>query len=226
MGTAIGEILPLAVALACGPLPIIALVLILVSADAKSTGVGFVIGRLAGLAGIVAVTLVIFAFIGDPSFGHRSHPAPAVSIARIVIGVVLIGLGVRGWLNRNEPTKPSPIAKRVDGLKFGGAVGMGVLVCVVDPSCLALGLLAGVDIGGAKAPIATTIVVAIGFVVVATISVTVPLLAYLAGGQAAERKIVGVKTWLLSNEQAVMMVLFFVIGAMLVGRGIRDLAGL
>ena len=226
MGNAIGEIFPLAVALACGPLPIIALVLILVSSDARRNGVGFVIGRLVGLSAIVAVTLVIFSLIGDPSFGHRGHPAPATSIARIVIGVALIGLGVRYWLKRNEPEKPSPIAKHVDGLNFGSAIGMGVLVCVVDPSCIALGLLAGVDIASAKAAIPTAILVAAGFVLVSTVSVTVPFLAYLAGGQAAERKIAGVKTWLLSNEKAVMMVLFFVVGAMLVGRGIRDLAGL
>jgi hypothetical protein len=99
-------------------------------------------------------------------------------------------------------------------------------VCVVDPSCLAIGLLAGVDIAAAKGPITSAIVVAIGFVVVSTITVIVPLLAFLAGGQTAQRKIAGVKEWLLSNEQAVMMVLFLVIGAMLVGRGIRDLTGL
>lgn len=226
MGSAIGELFPLAVALACGPLPLIALVLILVSQDARKNGVGFVIGRLAGLSAIVAVTLVIFSLIGDPSFGHHGHPSPAVSIARIVIGVVLIVLGARSWLKRNEPDKPSPIARRVDGLTAKGAIGMGVLVSVVDPSCLALGLLAGVDIASARAPIATAVLVAAGFVLVATVSVTIPLLVYLAGGQAAERKIAGVKDWLLSNEKAVMMVLFFVIGAMLVGRGIRDLAGL
>jgi threonine/homoserine/homoserine lactone efflux protein len=226
MGSAIGELFPLAVALACGPLPIIALVLILVSKDARSNGLGFVAGRLIGLSAIVAVTLVIFSLIGDPSFGHHGHPSPAVSIARIVIGAALIGLGVWKWRKRNEPEEPSAIAKRVDGLTAGGALRMGVLVCVVDPSCLALGLLAGVDIADAKTPIASAIVVAAGFVLVSTISIIIPMLAFLAGGQSAQRKIGAVKDWLLSNEQAVMMVLCFVVGAMLVGRGIRDLAGL
>jgi hypothetical protein len=87
-------------------------------------------------------------------------------------------------------------------------------------------LLAGVDIASARGPISTAVLVAAGFVLVATVSVTIPLLMYLAGGQAAERKIAGVKDWLLANENAVMMVLFLVVGAMLVGRGIRDLAGL
>jgi hypothetical protein len=48
---------------------------------------------------------------------------------------------------------------------------------------------------------------------------------HLAGGQAVRARLVGVKGWLESNEKAVMMVLFLIIGAMLIGRGIRDLAG-
>jgi hypothetical protein len=53
----------------------------------------------------------------------------------------------------------------------------------------------------------------------------VPLAGYLVGGQAARARLVGVKGWLLSNEKAVMIVLILIIGAMLIGRGIRDLAG-
>ena len=43
VGRAIG--VPLAVALAAGPLPVIAIMLILVSDDANAKGVGFVLGR-------------------------------------------------------------------------------------------------------------------------------------------------------------------------------------
>ena len=226
MGNAIGEIFPLAVALALGPLPIMAVVLILVSDDARAKGIGFVVGRLVGLFAIVAATLVIFSIIGDPSLGHRGHPLPAVSIARIVIGVAAIGLGVRAWLRRNEPAEPSRIARRVDGLNVRSAIGMGLLVSAVDPASISLGLLAGVDIAAARPSVAEAVIVAAAFVVVSTVTITVPLLIYLAGGQAAQRRLAGVKEWLLSNEKAVMMVLFFVIGAMLVGRGIRDLTGL
>ena len=56
-------------------------------------------------------------------------------------------------------------------------------------------------------------------------TITVPLVGYLAGGQAARNRLVGVKGWLLSNEKAVMIVLFLIIGAMLIGRGITDLSG-
>ena len=98
VGKAIGEILPLAVALAAGPLPIIAILLILVSED------------------------VIFSVIGDPALGHRDHPRPAMSVARIVIGVLAIALAGRMWRRRNEPSRPSLLTRRVgraDRQRFG-----------------------------------------------------------------------------------------------------------
>jgi hypothetical protein len=225
VGTAIGEILPLAVALALGPLPIIALVLILVSDNAGAKGIGFVVGRIVGLALIVAAGLVIFSMINDPGLVHRGHPRPAVSVGRMVIGVVLIALACRMWLRRNEPSKSSPLTRRVDGLTAKGSVGLGLLVSVVDPTSLSLGFLSGIDVAAARVALPTAVAVAAAFVALATLTITVPLLVYFVGGQAARARLEGIKGWLLSNEKAVMMVLFLVIGAMLIGRGIRDLAG-
>lgn len=225
MGKAIGEILPLAVALAAGPLPIIAIMLILVSDEARAKGVGFVFGRIAGLALIVAAGLVIFSLIDDPALANPAHPRPAMSVARIVIGVVLMALACRMWLRRNEPARPSLLTRRVDGLTTKGSVGLGLMVSVVDPASISLGFLCGVDIAAARMPVPTAVVVAAAFVALSTVTITVPLAGYLAGGQAVRARLVGVKGWLQSNEKAVMMVLFLLIGAMLIGRGIRDLAG-
>jgi hypothetical protein len=226
VGTAIGEILPLAVALAAGPLPIIAIMLILVSEDAKAKGVGFVVGRITGLALIVAAGLVIISLIDDPALGHRSdHPRPAISVARIVIGLLLVALAYRMWRRRNEPSRPSLLTRRIDGLTAKGSVGLGLLVSVVDPASISLGFLTGVDIAAARLPVPTDVIVAAAFIALATVTITVPLVGYLVGGQAARARLVGVKAWLSSNEKAVMMVLFLLIGAMLIGRGIRDLAG-
>ncbi|MFG1931163.1 GAP family protein [Mycobacterium sp. NPDC048908] len=224
MGRAIGEILPLAVALAAGPLPIIAIMLILVSQDAKAKGIGFASGRVAGLALIVAAGLVIFSLVDDPALADHSHPRPAMSVARIVIGVALILLAWRNWRRRNEPSKPSPLTRRVAALTAKGSVGLGMVLSVVDPASISLGLLSGVDIAAARLPVPTAVIVACAFIVLATVTVTVPLAAYLVGGQAARDRLVGIKVWLETNEKAVMVVLFLLVGAMLIGRGIRDLA--
>ena len=55
MGSVIGEILPLAVGIAISPVPIIAVILMLLSPRAKATSVGFLLGWLFGI--IVAIVL-------------------------------------------------------------------------------------------------------------------------------------------------------------------------
>ena len=168
---------------------------------------------------------MIFSLIDDPGLAQRNHPRPVMSVARIVIGVVLVALAYRMWRRRNEPSKPSPLTRRVDALTASGSVGLGLLVSVVDPASISLGFLSGVDIAAARQPVPTAVLVACAFVALSTVTITVPLAAYLAGGQAARDRLVGIKGWLQTNEKAVMMVLFLMIGAMLIGRGIRDLAG-
>lgn len=227
MGNLIGEILPLAVALAAGPLPIVAVMLILASEGARAKGVAFVGGRLAGLGLLVGGALAIFSVIDDPTLGHRGHPAPAMSIGRIVIGVVLIGLAARMWHRRGAESdgQPSPLVRRVDGLSVRGSFGMGLAVTAIDPASLSVGVLVGLDIAAARLPVATGVLVAVAFVLASTVTVTGPLLAYLVGGEGARRRLADLKGWLLANEKTVMMVLFLMIGAILIGRGIRELAG-
>lgn len=226
MDNLIGELFPLAVALATGPLPIIALMLILASDGATAKGLGFVGGRIAGLAVLVGGALVIASLVDDPDLGHRAHPSAVVSIIRIAVGVLLVGLAVRMWLRRGlvPSGEPSKLARRVDGASPGGAFGLGLAVTAIDPASLSIGVLVGFDIAAARAGTPTAVAFAVAFVLLATVNVTLPLLAYLVGGDTARRKLAALKVWLQTNEKTVMMVLFLMIGAILIGRGIRDLA--
>jgi hypothetical protein len=216
----------LAVALAVGPLPIIAMMLILTSESARPKGIAFVCGRLVGLLLFVGGALVIFTAINDPNMGHRGHPTPVVSILRIVVGVVLIGLAVRIWRRRGAESngQPSPLVRRVDGLTVRGSFGMGLAVTAIDPASISIGVLVGLDIAAARLSVVNDVIFTVAFILLATVTVTGPLLAYLAGGDGAQRRLASLKGWLLANEKTVMMVLFVLIGAMLIGRGIRELA--
>jgi Sap, sulfolipid-1-addressing protein len=59
MGQAIGNVLPLAVAVAIFPVPIIAVVLLLGSDRGLAKGVAFVVAWGVGLAGVGAIALVL-----------------------------------------------------------------------------------------------------------------------------------------------------------------------
>ena len=222
----IGELLPFAVAMAVSPMFVIVVVLILVSDGARAKGLAFVSGRLLGVALILAVVYGVFAAIGGHHVAHQGPPSPTASIIRMLVGAALIVYAARLFRNRPKPGEdppPSAMMRRVDGLTAPKAFVMGLLLSFLDPASLSLGFVAGLDLAESGAPSLASIVVAVGFVLVATVTVTVPLTIYLVGGAAAEAKLGDVKTWLVTNEKTVMMVLFLIIGVVMIGRGIRAL---
>ncbi len=68
MGSVIGEILPLAVGIAISPIPIIAVILMLLSPHAKGASVGFMIGWLAGIGVAIVVFTLLSAVISQRSW--------------------------------------------------------------------------------------------------------------------------------------------------------------
>ena len=63
-------------------------------------------------------------------------------------------------------------------------------------------------------------VVVILFVIVASVSIAVPVLVYLFGGEKAQHVLDGWKAWLGEHNAAVMTVLLVVMGSVLLGKGL------
>ena len=59
MGQAIGELLPTALGVAISPLPIVAVVLVLLSARGRSNGPAFLLGWIVGVLGAGAIVLLV-----------------------------------------------------------------------------------------------------------------------------------------------------------------------
>ena len=59
MGEAVGQILPLAVGVALSPVPIIAVILMLVTPQARVNGPAFVLGWLVGLGAVGVIVLAL-----------------------------------------------------------------------------------------------------------------------------------------------------------------------
>jgi hypothetical protein len=97
MGEAIGGSLPLAIGIALSPIPIIAVVLMLISRKAKVNGPAFVLGWLIGL-GIVGAIVLALARTGGAS--KSGAPATWVSWVKIALGVLLLLVAVREFRSR------------------------------------------------------------------------------------------------------------------------------
>jgi len=221
----LGSLLPLAIGIAISPVPIIACILMLFSAKARLNGPAFLVGW---VAGITLVTLIVFR-LSDATGATDEASGPSLGdIVILLLGLGAIALGVKQWKGRPKPGEDAALPKwmqAIDGFTPVKALGFGVLLSALNPKNLGLAIAAGVVIDQATAAGGNAIAMEILFVVIASVSIAVPVTYMLVGGEGAKHTLDGWKTWLGANNAAVMAVLFIVIGAKLVGSGLDGLLG-
>jgi threonine/homoserine/homoserine lactone efflux protein len=223
MAEAIGSVLPLAVGVALSPMPIVAVVLMLVTRQARVNGPVFVLGWVAGLAAVGAVVLV---FAGPADAGTSDEPATWVSVVELVLGALLLLVAVRQWRARpqgdHEPPMPGWM-RSIDGftpLKAGAA---GVVLSALNPKNLLLAAAAAASIAQTDISASEQAVAYGVFAVIGTVGVAAPVVMYFALGDRAPELLEDLKTWMARNNAVIVAVLCLVIGAKLIGDAIGGL---
>jgi len=221
----IGDILPQAVGVAISPVPIIAVILVLFSARARSNGVAFGAGWVGALT-LVGSLVLLAAQAGRVAAGGT--PTEASYAAKAVFGLLFLALAVKQWRSRpaegEEPAMPKWMSA-IDSFGAGKAFGISALLAGVNPKNLGLTLAAAVTIAQAGLPASQSWVALGVFVFIGSITVLVPVVYYIAAGDSATKLLTTWKVWLAQNNATVMTVLFLVFGAKLLGDGIGGLLG-
>lgn len=224
MGAAIGDILPLAIGVAISPVPIIAVILMLLSRRAGVNAPAFLVGWLVALA-VVGVIVLVLADGADVE--SEETPSKAASAIKLVLGLLLLFLAFGQWRGRpkagEEPEMPKWMSS-IDSLSPVMALGLGVLLSALNPKNLALTLGAALVIAQAGLRAGESAVSLVVFVAVATITVAAPVLLYFVLGERAQRVLNEWKSWLTENNATVMAVLLVVLGVVLIGDGISGLS--
>lgn len=220
MGTAIGDVLPLALGVAISPIPIIAAILMLLTPKAGSTATSFAAGWVLGIAVGYAVFVAIASAV-DLSTGDGGNATTAT--IKIVLGVALLGLAVKQWRGRprpgEEPSMPGWLAA-IDKVTPGKALGLGFALSAVNPKNLLMIVGAAVAVAQLGASTGTLVVTGIVFTVLAASTVAVPVIAYFAARERATAWLQDLKSWLTANNAAVMATLLLVIGVVMIGKGL------
>ena len=94
MGQAFGNVLPLAVAIAIFPMPIIAVVLIVGSDRGRAKGLAFVLAWCAGLGAIGAIVLLLGGVFDASDAGE---PATWVNVLLLTLGLLLLAASAKQW---------------------------------------------------------------------------------------------------------------------------------
>ena len=224
MGAVIGDLLPLAVGVAISPVPIIAVILMLLAPRAGRASAGFGVGW---LLGIVVVTTVVVLVTGGAGGGTSSgEPSAVVSWIKLLLGVALVGVGAKQWRERPKPGDEAPLPKwmtAIDKITPVRATALGFALSALNPKNLLMCIAAGVTIGGAGLAAGGAITALAVFAVIAASTVLVPVLAYALARKRMQHPLDELKTWLQANNTAVMSVLLLVIGVALFGKGLGAL---
>ncbi len=221
LGDAIGDLLPSAVGVALSPIPIVAVILMLGTPRARTTGPAFATGWVLGL---VTVAVIVLLVAGDAD--SSGDTSTAVDIVILLFGLLLLAVGVKQWQSRprsgQEPEMPKWMAA-IDEFTAGRAFGLGVLLSGVNPKNLALTIAAAASLAQAGLSAGGDVVGVAVFVAIGSLTVAGPVIAYLLLGKRAERVLTEIKQFMSDHNAAIMTVVCLVLAAKLIGNAIGGL---
>jgi hypothetical protein len=223
LGEAIGQTLPMAVGIALSPLPIIAVILMLVTPQARTNGPVFVIGWLVGLAIIGILVILVAGGVGASSDGK---PTTWILVLEFVLGALLLVVALRQFGSRPHEGDVAAMPKwmgAIDAFTSGKALAAGVLLSGLNPKNLLLGVGGAATIAQMNLSAGEEAVAYLVFALIATIGVAAPVVIFFALGDKAPALLDRMKTWMGQNNAVIMAILCLVIGVKLIGQALGGL---
>ncbi len=206
----------LALALAAQPWSVLAAVLLVASDRGVAKEVAYVIGWVLALTAVAVVTVVLYP--AQPKPTSSSAVLSGIEVAAGIVLVLWVLVRWRGPAKPSGPDQPKWMA-RIDTMPpvLAGALGAFlpnyVLVVAAVTNVLELGL----SRAAASAVVVT-------WVVVASLGVAAPLFVLLVRRDDAAGIYRSWRVWLLSNGQAIVLVVLGVVGVVLTIKGVVGLA--
>lgn len=217
--SAIGELLPAAMAVALSPFPIIAIVLLLATPTARANGAAFTLGWLVGLSALTTVALVV----SESSDAADGTSAAWIDWLRVVGGALMIVLAFKKWRNRPRAGDVVPMPgwmKSFESATPRRALVLGLGLSAANVKNVALASSAAASITDLVADGHDVVVGGIVFVVLGSLSVLAALAFFLVGGARAAAPLDRVKEFMLANNSVIMMVILLLLGANILGNGL------
>lgn len=204
--------IPAAIGIAVSPLPIIAILLMLMSKRAKSNSIMFLLGWVIIQ---IAISIIVLGLAERGDVGPGHEPTRIALYIQLGLGLLLLVLAAKNWSHRPKSQRTPAMPKwlqTVDTLKPGGAFGLAFILGGVNPKNLTLAIAGMLTIAEANASDTTTYTSVAVFIAIASASMLLPVMYYLIAQKQAARTFTRMKGWLARYNSIIMAILFFVLG--------------
>jgi threonine/homoserine/homoserine lactone efflux protein len=221
MGPAIRTLLPLAAAVAISPVPIVAVILILLAPRARGSSGGLLLGWIAGIVLATGTSLLVV------EAGNAGDSAPAVARwLQLGLGVLLMAAGIWHWLRRRrtgEPARDRAWTAAIGAVTPVRATMLGLLLCAANPKNLTLCVAAGVALAGAELAAGQDVLAILLFTGIAASTIAVPVVAYAVSAERMRGPLDRVSVWMQRMSGTGLAVVLVALGALLAGTAVNGL---
>jgi len=210
-----------AIGIAISPIPIIAIILMLISARAKVNAPMFTFGW---VIGVLLTTSLGYFLVGARSSGSdASGPTDLSLVLKLAFGLVFAALAVTQFRKRprpgTEPKEPK-LFSIIDTLSFVAALGLGLALAALNVKNLPLAISAGASMAAIDTGDSTGLAAIAIFAVISSLTLIVPTLIVLMLGARVKDQVTELKDWLLRHNSAIMVTLFSILAAKSISGGL------
>ena len=220
----LSSLLPLAVGMAISPLPIVAVVAILLSARGRTAAPAYTGAFLAVTLAVVAVGAITSA--GASSASHGSGGKIVVLILTALLTVGFAAFALVSWLGRPKPGTPPATPgwlSAVDAITPARAAGLGLLMAATNSKNIPLELKGGAVLGTAHLPMAATVLLCVALAVAGSLTLIVPTVLAATGLPGIVAALRRLKDEMIAHNVVIMTVLFAVLASTEAAHLIRQL---
>jgi Sap, sulfolipid-1-addressing protein len=216
MSDAIRETLPLAIAIAVSPVPIVAIVLMLVADDARGNALACLAGWALSLVALATLAAVLGLDIGGSG--------GSAAVAQLVLaGILVVLIVVELHQRRREAGAPPRWLRLLDGMRPGRAFAFGIGIVVLNAKDGSLTLAAGGKLAGTDASLPAAAVALALFVVVASAGLAVPIILRFTFSDRATPWLHRTHAWLERHGSTAVLATLALLVVLLAAQGLSGL---
>lgn len=209
------SLIPHGIAVALSPLPIAALIFLLLSNKPKSNSLGFLAGWFLALIVNITIFAMLFGASGVPAGGDPI----GVKIFHFILGLILVVFGINEWKGRPKKGKKPKVPKWMETIANFNPLKSFLIAAslvTINAKNTVLDVAVGDLISKSGGSLDQKVIAIIIFSFIASLSILIPVIAFIILGDKLKGTLHKVNGFFVKNSNVILAILFLLLGASLI----------